>query len=313
MREPNWPSSQEVHAAARQRLEPMLAATGGLIATLGRQTLSAKHGLLSDQPHSLVTVLVPGTCLAAHGDWHSALWPAVGAELMMGAADLFDDAADADPAAQIGGCSPAVLLTVGAGLLSLASAAVARAVEDGVSADTATALERILGEGFAEAVNGQAANLEPGPRQVDALTAYHQAAAKSGPLGSLIARLGARTATADPEIVSLLGEFGRRLAVRSQLLNDARDAAPESAEQKADVRAGARTVPLAFTGSSGAPAGLADDQLQTWELHERRRIAVAGGLAAAQSLAEAERARAIQALDQLDGLGCATEALRQLA
>ena len=43
--------------------------------------------------------------------------------------------------------------------------------------------------------NGQALNLVPGTGQGDALSAYGQAAATSGPLGSLIARLGERTAT----------------------------------------------------------------------------------------------------------------------
>src|SRR5947208_533069 len=113
--EPDWPSSTEVHAAVRGRLITVLEAAGGLVADIGRQTLSAKNGLLSEQPHSLVTVLVPGTCLSAGGDWRAALWPAAGAELMMAAADLFDDAADADPGGESSRHGPAVLLTVGAG------------------------------------------------------------------------------------------------------------------------------------------------------------------------------------------------------
>src|SRR5262249_36564840 len=155
----------------------------------------------------------------------------------------FDDAADADAA---GPHKAPVLLTVAAGLLSIAVVAATRVVEDGAETTTAAALARVLGEGFAAAASGQAANLQVHARQVDALTAYRQAAAKSGPLGELIARLGARTATDDQAIVDELGEFGRRLAVRSQLLNDVRDAAPEGDTRKADVRAGVRTVPLAF-------------------------------------------------------------------
>src|SRR4051794_14883013 len=52
----------------------------------------------------------------AGGDWRLALWPTVGAECLMAAADLFDDAADADT-----GDNAGVLLTAAAGLLSLAS------------------------------------------------------------------------------------------------------------------------------------------------------------------------------------------------
>jgi hypothetical protein len=128
----------------------------------------------------------------------------------------------------------------------------------------------------------------------------------------MIARLGARTATDDLQIVSLFGEFGTRLAVRSQLKNDARDAAPEAPRIKADVRAGARTVPLAFAGSRGAPVGLSATEVPVWEQQERARIVLAGGLAAAAALAEAERLGAIGALDALERLGCPVQGLRAL-
>jgi geranylgeranyl pyrophosphate synthase len=309
MAEPDWPTSAEVNAATAERLRALLDNVGGLVAEVGRTTLSGRDGVLSDRPHSLTTVLTAGSCKAAGRDWRAALWPAVGAECMMAAGDLFDDAADADAAGPYG---PPVLLTVAAGLLSLSSLAVTRVVEDGADAATAAALAGLLGDGFTRAANGQAANLESRAGQVDAVTAYRQAGAKSGPLGELIARLGARTATDDVEIVQLLGEFGRRLAVRSQLINDLRDAAPEGDPRKADVRTGARTVPLAFTGSSGPPAGLDAAQLQAWEEHERARIASGGGLAAASALAEAERLYAIAALDRLEARGHPVAGLRQL-
>src|SRR5947207_1498750 len=130
MPEPDWPSSAELHASARPRLERLLEGTGGLVGEISRAALSAKHGLLSAHPHSLTVVLVTGACLSAGGDWRAALWPAVGAECMMAAADLFDDAADADPASTLARYSPAVLLTAAAGLLSLAGTAVVRVCED---------------------------------------------------------------------------------------------------------------------------------------------------------------------------------------
>jgi geranylgeranyl pyrophosphate synthase len=230
---------------------------------------------------------------------------------MMAAADVFDDVADADRTANSDD-HPGVLLTAAAGLLSLAVVAVVRVMEDGAAPRTAVALADMLGTEFARAANGQALNLAPDQPGVDALAAYHQAAAKSGPLGALISRLGARTATDDAMIVDLMGEFGRRLGVRSQLLNDMRDAAPGAAQLKADVRAGARTVPLTFTKSTGAPPGLSELQLTAWEQQERERIAASGGLAAAQALAEAERLRASEALDALEGLGCRVAGLREL-
>jgi hypothetical protein len=179
----------------------------------------------------------------------------------MAAADLFDDVADADPGSESE--SAGVVLTAAAGLLGLAGAAVVRVVDDGGSPTTAVALAHLLGVEFAHAANGQALSLEPS-QQVDALTAYQHAAAKSGPLGSLLTRLGART------------------------------------------------VPLVFTGSQGAPDGLAGAALETWELQERARIAAGGGLAAAVALAEAERLGAAQALDALEQLGCPVAGLRDL-
>jgi geranylgeranyl pyrophosphate synthase len=306
-----WPTSAEVHLAVGERLARLLDEHGGAVGEVGRRTLSAAHGLFSDEPHSLTTVLVPGACIAAGGSWRAAIWPAAAAELMMAAADLFDDVADADPGAPAND-SPGVVLTAAAGLLSLASVAVVRVVNDGATAQTALALTELLGSEFARAANGQATNLVPSHEPIDALTAYWQAAAKSGPLGSLIARLGARTGTDDRRIVDVLGEFGRRLAVHSQLVNDARDAAPDAPHHKADVRAGAYTVPLAFTGSRGAPAGLGQAELGEWEQAERGRIQVAGGLAAALALAEAERLRADSLLDTLEGMGRPVGGLRAL-
>jgi geranylgeranyl pyrophosphate synthase len=307
--EPAWPTSAEVHAAVAERVLRLLDQYGGPVATVATRALSAGQGLLSERPHSLTCVLVPGACIAAGGTWQAALWPAAAAELVMAAADVLDDVADLDPGTETS-TRPGVLLTAAAGMLTLASVAALRVVEDDATPMTAVALGQLLGDKFAQAANGQAVNLAPNQR-IDALAAYRQAAAKSGPLGSLIARLGARTATDDERIVDLLGEFGRRLAVYSQLINDARDAAP-GALQKADVRAGAHTVPLAFTHSAGAPPELSEDALAAWEQNERARILAGGGVAAAQALAEAERLRAVQILDTLEGLGRGVAGLRAL-
>jgi geranylgeranyl pyrophosphate synthase len=297
-----------VHAAVAERLSRFLDEHGGPVAHFGRRTMSDGDGVLSDHAHSVRTVLVPAACIAAGGDWKTAIWPTVGSECMMAAADLFDDVADADPGSETD--NPGVLLTAAAGLLSLAGAAVVRVIEDGATATTAASLANLLGVEFARAANGQAISLHP-TLNMDALTAYRQAAAKSGPLGSLMAHLGARTATDDAEIVDLLGQFGRHLAVRDQLRNDMRDAAPDPARLKADVRSGARTVPLVFAASAGAPPDLDEAELVAWEVVERARIAARGGLTAALALAEAERLRILAVLQELERLGCPTDGLWQ--
>src|SRR5205809_4406826 len=142
-----WPSSSEVHAAVALRIRRLLDEHGGLIAEIGARTMAAGNGILSEQPHSATTVLVPGACLSAGADWHAALWPAAAAECMMAAADLLDDVADNDPGSKTSE-SPGVLLTAAAGLLTLAGATVVRVTEDGASPTTAVALARLLGAEF---------------------------------------------------------------------------------------------------------------------------------------------------------------------
>jgi hypothetical protein len=110
-------------------------------------------------------------------------------------------------------------------------------------------------------------------------------------------------------MLDLYGRFGRDLAVRSQKLNDARDV---ESTHKADVRAGASTVPLAFTKSRGAPAGLSGEALQRWEAQERQRVAQGGGVAAAVALGEAARLRAVHVLDAIAQRGHPVAGLRAL-
>jgi geranylgeranyl pyrophosphate synthase len=304
-----WPTSRQVNTAVGARVRSLLDQYDGAVGDLGRRVLSEDAHILADNAHSMTAVVVAGTCLSAGSDWHIALWPAAAAECLMAAADILDDVADLDPgsAAHTEG---GVLLTGAAGLLALSGLATLRAVEDGVDSETALALGQLLGAGFAHAANGQAASLvELG---TDPATAYRHSAAKSGPLGSLIAQLGARCATEHDELLALYGRFGASLAIRSQLMNDARDASPGRGALKADVRTGARTVPLTFTGSRGAPPGLSEFDLAAWDAQERQRIASNGGIAAAHALAEAARLRAGAALDTLAARNCQVGGLRAL-
>ena len=149
-----WPTSAEVHAAVAERVLRLLDEYGGPVATVASRALSAGDGLLSERPHSLTCVLVPGACIAAGGAWQAALWPAAAAELVMAAADVLDDVADVDPGAEAS-TSPAVLVTAAAGMLTLASVAALRVDEDGASPMTAVALGKLFGDKFAHAANGQ--------------------------------------------------------------------------------------------------------------------------------------------------------------
>jgi geranylgeranyl pyrophosphate synthase len=233
-------------------------------------------------------------------------------ECALAAADVFDDLADGETGALASRFSDGVLLIGAAGLLALASEAALRADEDGIPASTVLALGRLLGAELAWAADGQAHASHTPPASGGVVEAYELSARKSGPLGALAARLGALSATDDEGLLELYGSYGWHLGVLSQLLNDARDAAPGAAPHKRDVRDGRPTVPLIFIGSSPAPADLAGPALAEWEERERRRVIAEGGMTATYALAHAERLRALQALDALARRGRPVRLLRDL-
>lgn len=307
-----WPESREIHRAVGEKLTSLLDRQGGLVAEIGQATLAEDRGILGPKPHSVISVLVVGACIAAGGRWRAATWPAAAAECALAAADLLDDVADGEiPARQVA-YSGGVILTAAAGLLALAHEAVLCTAEDGLSPERVTRMGRVFAAEFARAAEGQARSLH-GPRVAgDVAAALDLAACKSGPLGSLAARVGARCATDDQEVEQLLGVFGSHLAVANQLTNDARDASPEGSPTKRDVREGRPTVPLVFAQSSGAPLALSADSLEAWEIRERSRVVRSGGVATALALAEAQRLYAAQALDELASRGSPVEGLRRL-
>jgi geranylgeranyl pyrophosphate synthase len=307
----NWPSTEELCSALGARVEQVLGETGDRLAEIDTMIMSSEDRLLSANPRPQSSVLVVAACVSAGGTWQHALWPAVAMECAMAAADVFDDIADGEAAALWERFGPGSVLIGTAGLLALSAGVVLRGIHDGLAHETVLDLGRLLSDELVQAANGQARSLAPGP-SADTVGAYELAAAKSGPLGSLAARLGARTASNDPELLHLYGSFGWHLAVLSQLLNDARDAAPSGSRQKRDVRDGRQTVPLVFAGSSGAPAHLQGRALLDWEKRERQRVAAEGGVLAAVALAHAERLRAGEVLDALEQIGRPVEVLRRL-
>ena len=306
-----WPASTELRSALAGRTREVLAAVGDRLAEISTVIMSSEDRVLSANPRPQSSVLVLAACVSAGGSWQHALWPAVAMDCAMAAADVFDDIADGEAGTLSERFGPGSVLIGSAGLLALAAGIVLRGIHDGVPERTVIDLGRLLSDELAQAADGQARSLAP-HAVTDAVDAYEVAAAKSGPLGSLAARLGARTACDDQELLRLYGRFGWHLAVYSQLLNDARDAAPGGSKQKRDVREGRQTVPLVFTGSAGAPANLQGRALAEWEERERQRVAAEGGVLAAVALAQAERLRAQEVLDALAQLGRPVQMLRHL-
>ena len=280
-------------------------------AAMIRLIMSSERRVLSADPRPHSSIVVTAACVSAGGTWQSALWPAVAMECAMAAADVFDDIADGEAESLNEQFGPGAVLMGAAGLLALAAGVVLRAVDDGVPERTVVELGRLFSEYLVQAADGQARSLSTAP-VLDPVDAYELAAAKSGPLGSLAAHMGARIALDDPDLIGAYATYGWHLAVFSQLLNDARDAAPGGSMDKRDVRAGSRTVPLVYVGSAGAPPELHGESLLAWEQRERQRIAGEGGVLAAVALAQAERLRGQTVLDSLAQKGRPVEALRQL-
>jgi len=307
----DWPPSAALCSAVAERVVTLLGETGDDLAKVIRLIMSSEHRVLSNDPRPHSSIVVSATCVSAGGTWQSALWPAVAMECAMAAADVFDDIADGEAAALAEKFGPGALVMGAAGLLALAAGVVLRAVDDGVPERTVVDLARLLSADLVQAADGQARSLSP-EASLDAVDAYQLAAAKSGPLGSLAARLGARTAMDDPQLLQAYTTYGWHLAVYSQLLNDARDAAPGGSTDKPDVRAGSPTVPLVYVCSTGAPPELRGEALLEWEQRERERVAAEGGVLAAVALAQAERLRGLAILDALAEIGRPVEALRQL-
>jgi geranylgeranyl pyrophosphate synthase len=305
------PASADLCSAIAERVERALGESGEALGEVIRFILSSEDRVLSPRARPQSSAVVIAACISARGAWRRALWPAVAMECAMAAADVFDDIADGEATTLSRRFGQGGVLMGAAALLTLATGAVLRGVDDGLSEETVIALGRLLTAELVHAADGQTRFLSAAASR-DAVGAYQLAAAKSGPLGSVAIRLGARTATDDPELLRLYGQFGWHLAVYSQLLNDARDAAPDGSRQKRDVREGRQTVPLVFAGSSGAPRKLSARALAEWEDRERQRVADAGGLAAALALAHAERLRATEVLDGLARLGTHVEPLQLL-
>jgi geranylgeranyl pyrophosphate synthase len=310
------PRNDDVYHEVGRRIVRLIDGAGDTIGEVGRHALSRDGHVLAESPTSVWPIIVARVCRAAGGCWQRAIWPAAAMECAMAAADLFDDLADGENIDLLERFSGGEVLTVAAGLLALAGDAALRATEDGVPEAIAVQLGQALGKYLAQAADGQAkglkAKLQVGTGDEAVVAAYRLAALKSGPLGSLVATLGALAAEASPAALEQYTIFGWHTGVASQLINDGFDAMPDRPLHKRDVRAGTRTVPLVFAESNGAPAGLDAQALADWEEAERRRVAEAGGIIVAELLAKADWLRAEAALDRLAELGHEVAALREL-
>lgn len=180
--------------------------------------------------------------------WRRAHAIAAAAEFLGAALDVFDDIQDGDnPLIQQIGAPLA--LNAGLALLELAPLAMNQACSAGWPDAIANAALEIMHSHIVTATIGQFRDLQfEGSKTVTEVQVMEMTEQKSGPLVSLICRMGAMAGAGvsqQPlapyfEAASL---FGWHLGVWSQLLNDLHDA-EQTQTRKSDRKRGKKTLPL---------------------------------------------------------------------
>ena len=175
----------------------------------------------------------------------AAVRAAAAVELQMESAFMFDNVADqeVDPSH---GLTAAEELALAISLLSCGNAAASQAAYR-IDANGSTSRHiQQLHRSQIEASAGQL--LDACLQQCEVATAdqsLEMTSLKAGGLGRLSAGLGASLATDDPEIVGLFGNFGSNVSIYLQLVDDLRDACPDSGPAT-DLNQHKKTVPLVY-------------------------------------------------------------------
>ena len=71
-------------------------------------------------------------------------------------------------------------------------------------------------------------------------------------------QVGAAVATDDPEILALLGAFGRHVGVVAQLRNDLAGIASDGAQRGTDLRRKKKTLPITYALRCAEEEGIVD-------------------------------------------------------
>jgi competence protein ComQ len=182
------------------------------------------------------------SCECAGGEPEEALPGAIAMEFFALAADILDDIQDRDnddmPWRRIPEANAINLATC---LLMLSFTAIAEIKDDGIYRKLCTALQRT---GTA-ASNGQFREfLYAGETQVPLEQYFELAGQKAGSLTACACKLGAVSAGASEETVTLLADFGRNFGIMNQIRNDLKDFL--NFETKKDFINNKKTLPYVY-------------------------------------------------------------------
>ena len=161
-------------------------------------------------------------CEALSGDWKKIVPAAVAIEFFKAAAEVFDDAEDADAPASLAskyGISTAI--NVATTLLILGEKAFARLRETGVAESEIVYILDVFNSYFLTACAGQYFDLAAGPGAVSSEEMYLGAMEmKSGAPLECVCWLGATLAGASRSVIGLFSKFGLSLGIAVQIAND---------------------------------------------------------------------------------------------
>jgi len=204
-----------------------------------------------ETPSYSLTMLPIHTCIAAGGRADDAVPVAAAWRSLHIAAKLLDDVEDGDEVV-IGGkiISPAVATNLATGFMSIADIAL---VENLVSAS-----EAVISQIFVQEFNRIILQMCIG-QHLDIAEKFNQTiedyrrimAAKSGSFFQLAAWAGARCATSDENILSLMESFGYSLGMMLQLNDDLQDFRQKGTS--GDLASGQATFPAYYALSVASP------------------------------------------------------------
>lgn len=263
--------------------------------------------------------LVLDVCDALGGDVSAATMAAAAVELAVAAIDVADDVIDDELDAETGTLGRAVNASVA---LSFLSQRLVAQLHYPDHPGRAGRISRLLAEGSLACCAGQDQDiLLESARMVTEDEAYDMTRRKSGSLLAMASRVGAATASDDPQVIDIAGQLGEHIGVIAQLLNDVADVDPYSNARGSDLRLRKKTLPIAFALRCAQEEGLPD--IISWfattgalDDAEEARLASAihdlGALHYTWVVVDAHRQRALELLQELGRLsGCNVQGLRR--
>jgi geranylgeranyl diphosphate synthase, type I len=254
---------------------------------------------------------------ALSGDWNKVVPAAAAIEFFKAAAEVFDDAEDADaPASLASKYGTAAAINAATALLVLGEKALARLRERGVAEADIVHILDVFNSYYLTACAGQYLDLSAGPGAALSEVMYLGAVEmKSGAQVECACWLGATLAGASPRITRLFSRFGQSLGIAVQIANDIQGVAVGK-----DIPRRKITLPAIYaleqtTGKDRAAlaaaflerSGAAPDAEAIQELLFRT-----GAMHYATTMMELYRQQAFGSLAAAEQAGARVERLRQL-